>query len=118
VRYRASIVGLVITLLACTGLWLFQSSLKAKAKPHTVFLHWNPPVPKKGEKAMSYNVYRSLTSGGSYARIASGVRNPAYTDKQVASGTTYFYVVTAVDDVGRESKYSNEIKVHVPAAGP
>jgi fibronectin type 3 domain-containing protein len=50
--------------------------------------------------AASYNVYRSTTSGGPYTRIASGVTSTSYTDSGLANGTTYFYVVIAVNSSG------------------
>lgn len=55
-----------------------------------------------------YKVYRSTTSGGSYIRIASRVRSNAYSDTGLAGGTTYYYVVTAVDTSKNESAYSGE----------
>jgi hypothetical protein len=57
-----------------------------------------------------YNVYRATTSGGLYTKInASLVAGNAYTDTTVVQGTTYHYVVTAVDANGLESVNSNEV---------
>jgi len=56
----------------------------------------------------SYNVYRSDTSGSGYVQIASNLTDSAYTDSDVVNGSTYYYVVTAVDDIAQESGYSNE----------
>ena len=56
----------------------------------------------------SYNVKRSITSGGPYTTIATGVAASAYTDTTAVNDTTYFYVVTAVDNSGNESGNSNE----------
>jgi hypothetical protein len=52
--------------------------------------------------ATSYNVLRSTTSGGGYARIASGLSTAttSYVDTTVAPGTTYYYVVQAANSVG------------------
>ena len=56
-----------------------------------------------------YNVYRSTTPGGPYGQINGAlVGSPAYTDATVANGTTYHYVVTAVDTSGNESADSAE----------
>jgi len=56
-----------------------------------------------------YHVYRSESSGGSYTRInSSTVNTSAYTDNSVASNTTYFYVITAVDTSNNESPNSAE----------
>jgi fibronectin type 3 domain-containing protein len=59
-------------------------------------------------------VYRSTVSGGSYVRLASKVPDVSYTDTIVNSGRTYFYVVTAVDESGQESRYSNETRAVIP----
>ncbi|BCU78096.1 LamG-like jellyroll fold domain-containing protein [Luteolibacter sp. LG18] len=57
--------------------------------------------------ATSYNVKRSTTSGGPYTTLATGVTTTGYTDTTVSSGTTYYYVVTAVG-AGGESLPSME----------
>ena len=46
--------------------------------------------------AASYNVKRSLTNGGPYNVIASGVTATNYPDSGLAGGTMYYYVVSAV----------------------
>ena len=46
--------------------------------------------------ATSYNVKRSLTNGGPYAVVASGVTATNYPDSGLAGGTMYYYVVSAV----------------------
>ena len=56
-----------------------------------------------------YNVYRSTTSGGPYTQIASGISDSDYIDTTVVNGTTYYYVVTAVDTLANESGYSVEV---------
>jgi fibronectin type 3 domain-containing protein len=63
--------------------------------------------------AGSYNVKRSLTSGGPYTTIATGVATTNYTDTGLAYGTTYYYVVSATVG-GVESLNSLEATVAVP----
>jgi cellulose 1,4-beta-cellobiosidase len=53
-------------------------------------------------------VYRSTTSGGPYTLVTSIAAATTYTDTGLTSGTTYYYVVTAVDSNGVESPYSNQ----------
>jgi hypothetical protein len=56
--------------------------------------------------ASSYNVYRSTTSGGSYAKIIN-VATTTYTNTGPTNGTTYYFVVTALNS-GGESSFSNQ----------
>ena len=54
-----------------------------------------------------YNLYRSLTSGGSYTKVnAVLLAGLSFTDTGLTNGTTYFYVVRAVDTSGNESANS------------
>ena len=78
---------------------------------HSVSLTWID-----GSSGISgYNVYRSGVSGGPYTKINSSlVPLTAYTDTAVAASQTYFYVTTAVNTSGVESKYSNQVQVLVP----
>lgn len=64
--------------------------------------------------ATSYNVLKATTAGGPYTAIASNITETAYTDSGLSNGTTYYYVVTAVNSAG-ESSYSNEASA-TPAA--
>ena len=47
-------------------------------------------------------------------KLASRVPGPPYEDSSVRSGHTYFYVVTALDQAGRESKFSQQIQAKIP----
>jgi fibronectin type 3 domain-containing protein len=65
-------------------------------------------------------VKRAIASGGPYTVIASGLATPTYTDSAVTIGTTYFYVVTAVN-IGGESPDSakvNATPLPPPPAAP
>ena len=55
--------------------------------------------------ADSYRVHRSTASGGPYANLASGLTSPRHVDSAASNGTTYFYVVSAVNTAG-EGPYS------------
>ncbi len=82
--------------------------------PHSVTLKWDAPVAAAVVKVSSYNIYRSTTSGGPFVKLASGVKAPPYEDRLVTRGRTYFYVVTALDQTGRESRFSNEVRTEIP----
>jgi fibronectin type 3 domain-containing protein len=64
--------------------------------------------------ATSYNVKRSTMSGGPYTTVATGVVSTSYNDTSVAGGTTYYYVISAVNSAG-EGTNSSEITVVIPA---
>lgn len=68
-----------------------------------VFLDWIASA-----NATGYNVKRSTTDGGPYTDIQTGVTVSSYTDTTAANGTTYYYVVTAVNADG-ESGSSNQV---------
>jgi fibronectin type 3 domain-containing protein len=85
-----------------------------KASPHSVTLTWEAPQVVPGVLVVGYNVYRSTTSGRQFVKIASRVPGPPYEDRLVGSDRTYFYVVTALDQAGRESRFSTEARATIP----
>ncbi len=56
---------------------------------------------------VEYWVYRSTTSGGPYTNIVNRTTN-SYTDSGRTDGTTYYYIVLAVDEVPNEGDASDE----------
>lgn len=84
----------------------------AGAGIHAVDLAWQAST----STVAGYNVYRGAASGGPYTRLNSSLVNGiAYTDTSVATGTTYYYVTTAVDPGNNESVFSNEAAAIVPS---
>ena len=91
------------------------TGLSATASSGSVALDWNDNT--DGDLAdVPYTVKRSGTAGGPYVPIAS-VGQSTYADATAANGTTYFYVVTAVDTSGNESPPSTEVAA-TPQAPP
>ena len=74
------------------------SGLATSPLSNKVTLTW-----KAGANAQTYVVKRSTAPGGPYATIATGLVNPTYVDTSVASGTTYYYVVAAVNALGESA---------------
>ncbi len=67
------------------------------------------------EEATGYNVYRGTAQTGTYTKINSTLDpDTSYTDKTIVDGKTYYYATTAVNSSGKESGYSNRVKVVVP----
>jgi hypothetical protein len=79
------------------------------AAPHTVALTWTP----SSSSGVTYSVYRGTVSGGPYILLVSGVVGNSYADKNVQSGSTYYYVTTAAAS-GVQSSYSNEVQAVIP----
>ncbi len=63
-----------------------------------VALTWNASA-----NANAYNLKRSTTSGGPYTVIASNIVGLTFTDTTAVNGTTYYYVVNAVNTVGQSA---------------
>ncbi len=90
------------------------ASLTAAAGNNQVNLSWGPLA-----GAVSYTVWRSTTNGSGYRIIATGITGTAYADATALSGTTYYYVVSAVDSSGsgKPSQNSNQASVTAPPPG-
>lgn len=86
------------------------TGLAATAGNSQVALSWNAAT-----GASSYNVKRATTSGGPYTTIASGVGTTSYTDSTAVNGTTYYYVVSAVNSSGESA---NSTQVSAAPNGP
>ncbi|WP_426445558.1 endo-1,4-beta-xylanase [Paenibacillus sp. S-38] len=71
------------------------ANLIATAGSSQVRLSWTASA-----GAVSYTLKRAAASGGPYTMVASGVTGTSYTDTGLTNGTTYYYVVSAVNDVG------------------
>ncbi|MGH7952171.1 MAG: RICIN domain-containing protein, partial [Limisphaerales bacterium] len=83
------------------------TGLNATAGNAQVTLLWNT-----SSGATGYNVKRSTSSGGPYTIIASPIV-ANYADTGLTNGTTYYYVVSAVNSSG-ESADSSETTATIP----
>jgi fibronectin type 3 domain-containing protein len=78
------------------------TGLTATAGNAQVALAWTASL-----GATSYNVKRSLTTGGPYNTAVASPTQTNYSDTTVTNGTPYYYVVTAVNAAG-QSGNSNQ----------
>jgi glycosidase/chitodextrinase len=70
-----------------------------------VTLSWTASAGSAG-----YDVFRSPLSGGGFVRLnAAPVTGTTFTDTGLTNGTTYHYVVRALDTLGNASGPSNEV---------
>jgi len=80
-------------------------------KQHTVGLTWAPST----SNVVGYNIYRGTATGGPYSKLNGGALvTTSFSDNTVKSGSTYFYVTTAVNSSGAESIKSNEVRATIP----
>ncbi|MBF0503704.1 MAG: hypothetical protein HQL14_01250 [Candidatus Omnitrophica bacterium] len=92
------------------------TSLNATAGNAQVALAWGIST-----TAVYYNVKRSTVSAGPYSTISvsGAVKTGSYTDTSVANGTTYYYVVSAVNAAGESANSSQvQAKPMAPALSP
>jgi hypothetical protein len=70
-----------------------------------LILNWT----QSGSPNITQNkIYRSTTAGGPYALVATIPAATSYQNNGLTSGTTYYYVVTAVNSGSLESPASNQ----------
>ena len=98
--------------VSAVSLAAYPLSLTATASTNSVILGCSA-----SPGAVSYKVYRATTSGGPYSLVGTSTNN-AYIDTGVTVGTTYYYVMTALNGTS-ESLYSPEAsaKPYSPYAG-
>jgi len=78
---------------------------------HSVLLSWAAST----SQVIGYRVYRSETPGEDFAPIVGAAIDAlTFDDATVVLGTTYYYVVTAVDASGNESVHSNQATAVIP----
>ena len=107
-RFRSLVFFAILSLVSQTGFGQFTGS--SSASSHYVVLSWQPST----SSVIGYNIYRSVYSAGPFLKL-NGQIEPAtnFTDRTVAAGKKYYYVVTAVDAY-HESIHSNQVAVVVP----
>ena len=91
---------------SATTLPVAPANLTAGTGALSVLLAWDA-VPGAAE----YRIYRAATANGDLTRIASNmmITDTAYTDPGLTNGTTYRYIVRAVNSMMGESADSNEV---------
>ena len=81
--------------------------LQATAGNGTVTLTWEAPVEDGGWEITGYKVYRGTAAGAETLLITLG-NVTSYTDSSVVNGQTYYYRVSAVNDMGEGPQTASE----------
>nr|WP_139367674.1 glycoside hydrolase family 6 protein [Bacillus alkalicellulosilyticus] len=87
------------------------TGVTATAGNEQVSLSWNAV-----SGATSYTVKRRTSPTGALTTVATGLTSTSYTNTSLTNGTTYYYVVTAVNSAG-ESANSSQVSA-TPTAPP
>lgn len=88
---------------------------------HCATLSWTPPTGTPA--AVSFNIYRTATTGGCSTVTAAGctkvnpvaITSNSFVDSTLAATTTYFWVATSVGSNNAESGPSNQVTATTPA---
>ncbi|MEW6570532.1 MAG: DUF1566 domain-containing protein, partial [Nitrospirota bacterium] len=84
-------------------------------------LSWDPPTTNADGTALAdlagFKIYYG-TSSGNYTQHVDVGNVAKYTINNLSDGFTYYFVATAYDVSGNESKYSNEVKKAIPLPAP
>jgi hypothetical protein len=85
------------------------TNLKATGQKRRITLSWTQ---SSSSGVTANRIYRSQTNGGPYTLLKAISPATTYTDSGLTTGTTWYYVVTAVSG-GGESPYSNQAAAKV-----
>jgi RHS repeat-associated protein len=89
---------------------LAAPTLQATASTTSVVLNWSTVA-----GATSYDIFKCLSAGGTYTVLDTSVTPLTFTDTAVTGGTTYYYVVEAVN--GKGNGYSSNVASATPHEG-
>lgn len=98
---------------ATTGLAVTLSDTQAPSAPaglvstsqttSSIALSWTASTGNPVGESITYKVYRSTSSTGTYSQVGSNTTNTTLTDSGLAAGTMYYYKVSATDAAGNAS---------------
>ncbi|HWW03145.1 MAG TPA: glycoside hydrolase family 52 protein [Candidatus Acidoferrum sp.] len=85
---------------------------RASAGDRQVLLLWQG-VPF----ATGYNLKRAALSGGPYTPVTNGLASASFVDSGVSNGTTYYYILTAANQIGASVPSPEVSATPVPSVG-
>ena len=114
-RYRTLCSLIILSLVLAMG----AIAPIAAQTAHFITVAWT--YTQGTDLATGFNVYRSTTTGGPYAKLTTtplSLTTLSYQDTGGNGGTKYYYVVTAIDSGGVESVNSSEASATFIASSP
>jgi hypothetical protein len=82
------------------------------AGDHQVLLLWQGV-----SLATGYNLKRAALSGGPYTPVTNGIVGASFADSGLSNGTTYYYILTATNQIGESVPSPEVIATPVPSVG-
>jgi len=67
--------------------------------------------------ATGYNLKRATVSGGPYTPVTNGVVGASFADSGLSNGTTYYYILTATNQIGESAPSPEVSATPVPSVG-
>lgn len=109
-------LGVCALLLSCGGS-ADGNDPDEQVGPNEALLNWNAPTTYVDgtpllDALAGYRVYMGLASGDYGLPVEIGVVT-RYRVKNLTSGVTYYFAVTAFDKAGAESAFSNEVSKQI-----
>ena len=90
---------------------LAPTGVAASSSPQGVKLTWNSPTERDND-VVQYAIYRGTTSGFTpTSPLATVSLTTSYLDASTTVGTTYFYVIAAIDNGGNRGDFSAVISL-------
>ena len=115
--WKKAVIAIAVLAVASLTCEWFETTgaqrMVAQERPpkHTVVPHWKA----SSSKNVRYNIYRGSSAGVHPDKLnAAPVDGFTFTDTNVQSGRSYYYVVRAVDAAGRETSDSYETLATIP----
>jgi hypothetical protein len=103
----------VVVVQRVTNAVLTGTCVTGTGVSHSVTLNW---IASTSSGVSGYNVYRATASSGPFSKVTSSpVSGITYTDTNVASGQTYYYVATSVSSALESSYSTPPAQAAVPA---
>jgi len=86
------------------------SGLVIEGRTDVIALQWQAAADGDGNAVAGYNLYRSQSPEGPYIKVNTGlIAATGYEDSVPAAGTTFYYLLSAVDADGDESVRSEMV---------
>lgn len=109
---------MILAIMCPSTLWADETQprgFRAVPGDGVVYLHWSSPK----KESQGYWVYRA-SPGGDYQRLnQQPLKQPFYEDRNVVNGQFYWYVMTAINQEGKEGASSKEVAAKpTPHHGP